>query len=930
MPYKYVLLPLLFCFYALGLSAQDKPIRDLPALPTQEADTLAPALQPADTALVQDTVRMQLPPQPQRKQGDIETKINYGAKDSSRMDVPNNKVFLYGDAYIEYGTIKLQAAQIAIDWKTNTLTAVGVKDSTDKVQGKPVFTDGPETYVTDKIKYNFKTRQAFIRGVVTQQEDGYIHGDWVKKDAEDNLYVGKAKYTTCNLEEPHFEIAASKLKYTGDKVVAGPFNLRIANINTPLGFLFGMFPQPRERTSGIIMPSYGEENRRGFFLRQGGYYFALNDYVDLAMTGEIYTKGSRGLQLASNYRKRYRYSGNFNVRYNRNVTGNEGSESISNGYWVTWSHSPQSRGTSRFSASVNAGSTSYTQENPSLNNLERNLNQQFNSNVSWNKTFPNSPFSMGARANLVQDIQSGTVDLTLPDVSLTMNRIYPFKPKSGSSKGLIRQLNFSYTGTATNKLTNRRTSNITGLNGVDILNEAPATDEPLNFSVGNFSSLWARSANGVRHSIPVSTSVNVFKYFTLSPSFNYNEIWNFRKLQFTDYDPELDGIRVDTTSGFYRSSSWNVGSQLSTRVYGTFFFGKRKENPNLQAIRHMIVPSLGFSYAPDNRGIASGNFQEVLVGYDDNDEPIYNEVAIFQGTAYTPPSSGPQGNINFSLSNNIEMKIRDKKDTVEVTYKKVPLLERFSVNSSYNLIADSLNLSDISFSGNTRLFNNLVTVQFGGRLNPYQYRLDSTYFSRGELRVNQTRINRYVWEDGGLPRLENVNFNVSTSFSSKGAGSKSGAQQPNAGNRMPNQGRDDLGQGVPLGDDMGEEALAYRYDDPNVYVDFNLPWSLRVNYTFQYSKRGMAVSDVTQSMNFSGDLKLTEKWKIGFNSAYNFEEKDFTSATRLSIFRDLHCWQMDVNWVPFGPYQSFSVDIRVKAPTLQDLKLSRRRSFWDN
>jgi hypothetical protein len=908
----------------------------LPALPTQEADTLSeeevPAINPGDTLNTPgDTVRMNLPPQPQQAKGDIETKINYGAKDSSRMDIPNKMVYLYGDAFIEYGTIKLEAAQISINWKENTLTAVGVKDSANKVQGKPVFSDGPETYVTDQITYNFKNRKALIRGVVTQQDDGYIHGDWVEKDAEDNLYVKSASYTTCNLEDPHFEIAATKLKaIPGDKIIAGPFNLRIANINTPLGFLFGMFPQPRKKTSGIIMPSYGEENRRGFFLRDGGYYFAISDYIDMAVTGELYTKGSRGLQLASNYRKRYRYSGNFNIRYNRNVTGDEGLENINTAYWVNWSHSPQSRGTSRFSASVNAGSSSFTQNNPSLNNLEQNLNQQFTSNISWGKTFPNSPFSLNARANLNQDIAQNTFDLTLPDVGLTMNRIYPFKSRSGSNKGFIRQINFSYTGAATNKLSNRRAGTINGLSGINILNETDNSD-PLGFDFNNLPELWRRSSSGVRHSIPVSTSVNVLKYFTLSPSFNYQEVWSFRRLEFTDFNRELGGVRVDTVGGFNRSGSWNASAGLSTRVYGTFYVGGKRETPKIQAIRHMIVPNVSLSYAPDYSRESSGNYQEVLVGYDENDEPIYRQVLQFQGGAFNPPAGQRQGNISFGITNNIEMKVLDKKDTVNTTYKKVPLLERFSVNSSYNAIADSFKLQDISFSGNTRLFNNLLTVQFGGRLNPYQYRLDSTFLNQnGELQVRQREIDRYVWEDGGLPTLENVNFNLSTSFSSKGAGSQSGAQQPNAGGNLTTQRENALGEGTPLGNELGQEGLAYRYDDPNEYVDFNLPWSLRVNYTFQYNKRGMQVSEVTQSMNFSGDLKLTEKWKIGFNSAYNFEEKDFTSATRLSIHRDLHCWQMDVNWVPLGPFQSFSVDIRVKAPTLQDLKLSRRRSFWDN
>ena len=911
---KYVLLQVILCLFSLGSVAQVRPRPEVPARPTQQGDTLAP--RPSDT------LRVNLP-EPKQAQGDITTTINYNAKDSILFDAANRIVYLYGDATIDYGDIKLEAARITIDWNTSTLTAVGVKDSLNKDTGKPVFTQGAETFVTDNIRYNFKSRKAIISGVVTQQQEAFIHGNVVKKDAQNQLYIRGARYTTCNLEDPHFHIEASKLKVMpNDKIVSGPFHLKIANISTPLGFLFGMFPAPRKRVSGVIIPHYGEEARRGFFLREGGYYFAVSDFMDLALTGEIYTKGSRGFQVSSNYRKRYQYGGNYSLRFNRQNLGEEGDDNVSRAYWVNWSHAPESRGNSRFSASVNFGSTSFINNNPSIVNLERNLNQQFSSSINYSNTLPGTPFNLSARASMVQDVVQGYADIILPDIGLNMQRQYPFRRKGTTGKTWWQQINFSYTGSATNRLSNKPPAR--NIAGVRVLN-APLSDDPLPLSLDNFPQLFRQVNNGIKHNIPVSTSLNLFKHFTVSPSFNYQEVWYFRKLQYKDFNPELRGIEVDTVNGFNRAGSYSLSAGLSTKVYGFFYFNKNRPNPKVQAIRHMIIPTVSFGYAPDfgNRGV-----QDVVVGRNQEGE-VVRPLSIYNGFAYGFPQSGRQGSIGFSITNNFEMKVREKGDTA-TTYKKVPLLERLTFSGSYNMLAETHKLSNISISGNTSFLNNLILINFGGTLDPYTYIKDSILVeSKGVERIFQTRTNELAILKGeGLGSLRQVNVGFSTNLSSQGLKGKPNKAGPPTGGNISPRGERVLEEGSPIGNELGQQGLAYRYTDPTEYVDFTLPWSLRLNYTLSYQKEGFQEGNITQSANFSGDLKVTEMWKVGYSSGYDFQRNEFT-ATRLSIYRDLHCWQMNVNWVPFGRWQSFSVDIRVKAAVLQDLKLSRRRSFFD-
>ncbi len=943
---KYVLLLLLLCVPLVSAYSQTIPGQDSLSAPATGMDSLqiqqgSPdslnALSPVGAG--RDSLQ-----QAAARKSDIETTINYSARDSIRLDFRSKTMHMYstgssgqkkakkgseeregpastpGNAKIDYGQIKLEAAYISTNWETNMLSANGVRDSTGRTIGKPLFTDGPEQFVTDEIKYNFKSRKAVIKGIVTQQQDGYIHGETVKKTAENELLIEHAMYTTCNLEDPHFHIAAERLKrLPNGQIISGPFHLRFADIPTPLGFLFGMFPPKKERASGIIIPTYGEERRRGFFLRNGGYYTAINDYIDLAVTGEIYTKGSRGIALASNYRKRYAYNGNFNIRYNRqDMSENEGVENISKDMWVTWSHAPQSKGKGRFTASVNGGSTSYTTNNPSLVDPQRNLNQTFSSNVNYSySNIFNSPFSVSARANMNQNVATKTVTASLPDVGVSMTRQFPFKKEGSLGKTWYEQIGIGYSFNATNKLSNtpigRNSRYVSPY--VD-----PSADSVLPFW-SNLSTMFDRALIGAQHNIPISTSFNVLKHFQVSPSFNYSEFWLPRRYNYR-FNEELGGIQRDTIEGFTRAGVYNVSTGVSTKVFGTFYFNNEKNpKPRIQAIRHMMIPSVGFSYRPDFTRERYGYFQQVETRNANGDAQIQT-LSVFEGNAYSVPGGRESGSVNFNLTNNFEMKVKSKTDTVK-EYTKVSLLRSLNFSTGYDLIAEEFKLQPVRISGNTSFLNNLISFNFGANLDPYIYRLDSTYYVNGERRVNQTRINEYAWKNGGgLGKIDRANFNISTSLSPStfkgGAGPANQAPNPN----NPN------GVTPPTAESTIDEDMAYIYDNPNEYVNFTIPWTLRFNYSFNYSKPGFAESTITQSANFSGDLKITDKWKVGFNSGYDFRNHQFTQ-TSLSIYRDLHCWQMNVNWIPFGAYQSFSIDINVKSSMLQDLKLSRRRTWMD-
>ncbi|MEP1035145.1 putative LPS assembly protein LptD [Ekhidna sp.] len=875
-------------------------------------------LPPSDTTK-NDSTAIQAPTQ---NQSDIQTTINYNAKDSLFFNVKSRELFLYGETHIDYGRVSLDAERTDVDWNKRTLKAKYVTDSTGRKIGKPVFTEGPDTYVTDDIVYNFKTERALIKGVITEKQGGFMHGEDVKKNAEDELFIRGAAYTTCNLEDPHFSIQSSKLKVIpNNKVVSGPFNMRFRDVPTPLFFPFGMFPQPKEKSSGIIVPSYGEEQRRGFFLRNGGYYFAISDYMDLRLTGDIYSKGGSGVNAVSNYYKRYSFRGTFNFSYANSVTDDVENPIETNDYSIRWNHTPESKGNSSFSASVNAATRTYTQNNNLVvQDFDRSINSQLASSISYRKIFAGTPFNMSSNLRHSQNLQSGIVNLTLPDLTVNMNRIYPFKNVVNSSNSPISKLSFSHNLVAKNELSNDRIRS----SNFNVINRSARSDSVITFNSDNFNEIFRRSQLGFKHAVPISTSMNVFKYFTLNPTFNYQELWYTKELQY-EYVEEENGVRIDTVSGFSRAGSWSTGASLNTRVYGTVFFTKGK----IQAIRHVMTPSVSFNYSPDFSDTKYGVYSDVQIDSLGNTQ----RVSKYEGFAYGSPPGGESKTLGFALSNNLEMKVASKKDTVN-GFKKVKLFDNLGISTGYNLAADSFKLSNININARTSFFDGKISLNVTGSLDPYEYLLLSeTINSRGERVVSQRKLDRYTWNNGnGLGRLSSLNTAISLNLS------PNSSNRNNTSTSNTNSGRDDFGlDGVSPPDeqvgfdgysDLERQQVNHIQNNPEMYVDFNVPWSLRMQYSINRTKRGFEDASIRQSFQFSGTLGLTDKTQITFNSGYDFEAKDFTT-TRVGVSRDLHCWTMNFDWVPFGRFQSYFLSIRVKSSILQDLKLEKRRSFFD-
>ena len=834
---------------------------------------------------------------------DIETTINYSSIDSIFYDLKTQTIKLYGKSKIDYGDINLEAHEILVDWNEQIIDANYMTDSTGKKIGKPVFTEDNQSYETDKITYNFESRKAKIKGIVTQLDDAYMQGEDVKKNEQDELFIHEAKYTTCNLANPHFHISSKKIKVIpGKKVISGPFHLKFGNVPTPLGFIFGMFPQPKKTVSGIIMPNYGEEKMRGFYLRDGGYYFAISDNLDLRLTGDIYSKGSYGLTLGTNYKKRYAYSGNLRFNFNKSKMGDFENPATSNDFSFSWSHTPDSRGkSSRFSSSVNFQTNSYNQnKNLVYSNFNESINAQFNSNISYSKTFKGSPFNFSANLRHSQNVQTKKVNLTLPDVSYNMSRIYPFKNVGKLGKSALGKLSISHRFTGKIDLSNGSVGS--SFSGINVINSSNNFSEQIEFNFENINSILDRSKIGGKHTIPISTSFNLLKYFTVSPSINYNEIWYFKKLNYT-YNEIENGIEIDTTNAFSRAWSYSSAFSMSTRIYGTVFFKKGK----IKAIRHVISPEISFSFSPDFTKPKYGYYDNVQI----NETGETKLLSKYENFLYGTPRIGSSASMNFYVGNNLEMKVLDKNDTISGT-KKIKIFENLSFSSSYNFLADSFNLNPIRFNTRTSFFKRLINLSVSGNIDPYSYKLDSiSELSNGTKMVYQRRINEMAFKNNqGIGSLAFINIALGFRFSAKDfkGDTKEEEKESTFGTR---------------------QEIDYINSNIVEYIDFNVPWSLNASYNLNRRKIGFRDPTLTQTLTLSGDLSLSEKTKLSFRSGYDFKNKMFTQ-TSINATRDLHCWRINFSWVPFGRFQSYNISINAVSALLQDLKLEKRSRFFDN
>lgn len=833
-----------------------------------------------------------------KHKGDIETTIKYSARDSIRLDVVTQTAYLYGEAKINYGDITLEAEQIEINWATSTLTAIGVPDSTGKVKGVPLFKEKDDKYSADIIKYNFKTRKGIISGIVTQQGEGYVQGEKVKR-TDEALFINSAIYTTCNLAHPHFHISANKLKVIPqDKIVTGPFNLYVADVPTPLGFILGIFPVPKKNRSGLIFPMYGESRDRGFFLRNGGYYFAINDYVASRLIGEIYTLGSYGLQSQTNYISRYKFRGNLDLAYNHRKSTNpnfgvaEGAKEFYSveDYKIVWNHQTVSKKNSRLSAAVNFGSTTFNRNN--AYNPAAYLTNTMTSSISYSKAFGGTPFNLSLAARSTQNNNTGVYDFTFPDFAFNMNRIYPFKKKIGDGNSWYEKINISYSSVGS-----IQASNLSGVRRGRTAEGENLDTLKLNFdNLGRiFSPPYAKS--GLRHSASVATTIKALKYFNLNPSLNFNEYMYFNRLNYRTIGPDTNQVVTnDTLRRFSNAYDFNFSTDLTTRIFGSVYFKKGR----LMGVRHTLIPTLNYTYRPDfSKQFGGPSYQVIPVRTSAAGEPVDQSLSRYSGFLYGAPGKGTSNLLSFSLNNTLEAKVKTKNDSVNPT-KKIPILENVSMNGSYDFTADSLNFSLINFSARTRLFNRL-DINFNYTYDPYVYQRDSTVGTT----IYQRRVNE--WETVPGLRKRSLLYSLMLSTNLNPTAKKKNYKAPNA----------------------TQAELDVINANPQMYVDFNIPWSMYVSYNLSVSQVGFNPKSLIQTLSFNGDLRISEKWKIGFNSGYDITNQAIT-YTQFNIYRDLHCWEMRFNWIPFGYRQSYSFDINVKASILQDLKLNRKRDWYDN
>jgi len=878
----------------------------------------------------------------------FKTTVKYSSKDSTIYAADGQQVELFGDANVEYGEISLKADYIKLNYATNEVYARGRYDSTaKKLVGQPVFKDGDGQYDAKEIRYNFRSKKGKIQGVITQQGEGNIRGNNVKKDAEDNLFIRGAIYTTCNLATPHYHINASKLKVVKNKqVIAGPFNLVINQIPLPIGLPFGFFPFPKKKdigVSGVLIPQYGEEpNGRGYYLRDGGYYWAVNEHLGLQFKGQIYSRGSWGIGTTGAYNKRYRYSGGFDLRFARNRSGDriDKTQSPRNDFSVSWSHAPQNLGRrSTFSANVNISSNSYNQFNTTQ--TERYVSNVAGSSVQYSRQIGqyirtssslrvNQQFGQTDPRTGVR--QSGKTDVST-DVSFGLNQISPFALKGSTGKWYESfRVGFDFNGAAT--VTNSINTNRVDTSGLgfvvvgsnarlrprgDILRDSLARADSIRlglvrnggslitdpnivpFNTANLPALLQNALVTGRYSIPISLpNIKIAKYINITPGFSINGDIYRKRLNYAQIG-NTDSVRIDTTRGVYTVYNFATSVSMNTRAYGTVFFkGKR-----LQAIRHTIAPSIALSYIPNFSDPSFGFVQYLAIPGLREDRRYVSRYRGIGGN-----SSGGTGKANaivsFGIVNQLEMKVRARSDSSGQEFKKISIFDNISLNSSYDLNAPVYNLSNISISANTQILKN-ISFNFSANFDPYAYRELAP--SATGTRQFEPRIPTFAVQAGqGLARLTNAQVYISGRIAPKGSDKPKKATGVN---------------------DATMQAINA---NPELYVDFNIPWSLNISYSFGYSQIDPVTPYIIQAITFNGDFSLTPKWKFTFNSGYDIKAKR-PSITTVGINRDLHCWDMAFNWTPFSGSAlrsgNYSFDLRVRSAILQELKLSRRRSFID-
>lgn len=812
----------------------------------------------------------------------LEHKVKRKAIDYEKIDQKKKLITLYNKAEVYYDDIELKAGIIVIDYQKNEVYAGRIKDSTGKYTQLPIFKQGTNVVEPDSIRFNFKTKKALVWNSRTDQGEFKVKAAITKKENDSVYFMKGARFTTAkDIDNPEYYFYTNKVKMVpGKKIVVGTTNMVIADVPTPIALPFAFFPITDKSRSGIIMPTYNDSNLRGFSLQNGGYYFALSDYYDLAILGDYYTNGSYGFRFQSSYGKKYKFNGNLNVRFENLVNGERGfpDYSLNKIYNIQWSHSKDAKSNpnSRFSASVNLGSSTYFRQSLNQINAGSELNNTLSSSVSYSKTFNTVPqVNMSLTATHSQNTNTGAINMTLPTLQASVDRIFPFAKGDGIKKGIIKNINFQY--------------NLRGENRID-------TNDSIFFKPEMF-----RDAKmGFQHSIPLSTNFKIFKHFSASAAVNYNEVWYFKTIR-RNYS-DLQNKVVDTeVQGFDAFRTYNFSSGIGTTIYGTFNF---KEGKRIQSIRHVMRPNVSYSYTP--------SFERYYDTYDsDGSGTMIKDYTRFDGGIFGSPGKNMSNIMSFTLNNTFEAKVTDR-DSTKTEPKKIMLLNNLNFSTSYDITADSLRWAPMRVSGGTQLFKQKMNINFAATLDPYA------------INNSGQRINTWNIDNGGsLFRMTSANMNISYAFSSSEFEGKE--NENTAGKR--NGGREDnlFGTNADLSD---RRQSQFGNDDesdskPSEFFKYKLPWDMNFAYSITYSNNRREKKITGNSLMVSMNTDLTPKWKIGVSTGYDFVQNGVT-YTQLRFERDLMSWRMDFNWVPFGTNANWGFFIGIKSGVLSDIKWDKR------
>ena len=847
-----------------------------------------------------------------RKNG-IDAPVEYSATDSMTYDHETGVAHLYGSSHVKYQNMDLESDQIYMALDSSLVHATGSTDSTGQKYGTPIFKMGNDTYENDTIAFNFKTKKGLISDVYTQQEDGFMTAQLAKRNGEGDMFLLHGRYTTCDLPHPDFYFAMSRAKVRpGKNVVFGPTYLVVADVPLPFAIPYGFFPFTKSYSSGFIMPTYGDENSRGFYLRDGGYYFAINDKWDLKLLGEIYTKGSWGVSAASNYRKRYRYSGSFFASFQNTKNGDKGMPDYQEqeSFKIQWSHrqDPKANPFSNLTASVNFATSSYERNNlNSMYNPQAMTQSTRTSSVGYSTQFSSIGMNLTLNTNVTQNMRDTTVELTLPDLNLSISRFYPFKRKHSAGKERwYEKISLSYTGRMSNSINTKE----------DLLLHSNIVKD------------WR---NGFQHTVPISANFTLFNYINVNPSITFNDVMTFNKINRSWDEENYEEVR-DTTYGFYNLYSWNASMSLSTKVYGMFLPNRKIFGDKINAIRHVFTPSVSFSYAPDFSSDRYG-YYDTYQRTDAQGNVSLVKYSPFSGGLYAPPSSGRVGNVSFDISNNIEMKVKSDKDSTGI--KKISIIDELGASMSYNMADKNRPWSNLSMRIRLKWWKH-YTFNMNAVFSTYAYELDEN----GHPYIG----NHTEWGYGRFGRFQGTSQNISFTLNPEklrkwfGGGSDDEEEDDNDEEGIDTDIESNIDDDMVRGQRAARKKSGNKAEtDDDGYMLFNMPWSLTFGYGITMSENTSGKFNTktmrypyrfTQTLNVSGNIRLSEGWNINFSSGYDFENKKM-SMTTASLSRDLHCFNMSCS-VVLAPYTSYNFTFRCNASTLTDALKYDKRSGYSN